>query len=67
MADDKSKLGPQDRARVDGGEDYKVGGIIVAIIFGFLPSRLGLFSSLPHVLALKRAASSEPRVASPAL
>ena len=65
MADDKSKLGPQDRARVDGGEDYKVGGIIVAIIFGFLPSRLGLFSSLPHVLA--RAASSEPRVASPAL
>ncbi|WP_353843624.1 DUF3606 domain-containing protein [Mesorhizobium sp.] len=25
MADDKSKCGPQDRARVDGGEDYEVG------------------------------------------
>lgn len=25
MADDKSKRGPQDRARVDGGEDYEVG------------------------------------------
>jgi hypothetical protein len=24
MADDKSKRGPQDRARVDGGEDYEV-------------------------------------------
>ena len=25
MADDKSKRGPQGRARVDGGEDYEVG------------------------------------------
>jgi hypothetical protein len=25
MADDKSKRGPQDRAPVDGGEDYEVG------------------------------------------
>ena len=25
MADDKSKRGPQDRALVDGGEDYEVG------------------------------------------
>ncbi|RWK63932.1 DUF3606 domain-containing protein [Mesorhizobium sp.] len=28
MADDKSKRGSQDRARVDGGEDYEVGYIM---------------------------------------